>query len=323
MTKSLLNLFFPLTLVLASCTSSIPQYQSDPIDKNTAIVFVINDSAGRWERAKHCHSPLLVCLEAYELGGPKGVMAYPVKVGTNFKLNYFTGGMGALQYLSPSARTLTLEKPGLYFYSKFVNLKGGFGEVSRPSTDDLVIIALKYKEKFKHFSPVNFVWPDETLLDHAIENMVTSYEVSPKNQAALKKHYGKKINLSFVAPPEVFKARCNKSTIVPADGLPVQEYIRLAFNEELKKASVHGEGRGITAKIENIEFSYRKSSWSLSVILDFEGTQTTENISWEFDTSWALGGQQRCAIIEDEFSNLVQRFVSAVISSEYFEKYVN
>jgi hypothetical protein len=304
-------------LLLSGCsTRSLDPYEKQfTLDKEQAIVLVGMDSplllgAVRQE----CSWPCVP--HDYFLNGRKDVLAFPVDVGTVFKLD--TIRTLDSRVASLRGEELKVERRGVYYYG---TITGDYSRVGfRYGADPYFLLAAKRKfgARFDGLEALNFTWPPPAD-DWKIR---FDYPISPSTQTALRSYGRKHLQLTAVAPSPTPLAKCRfiRPVALP-EFLPHDEYIRRAFNAELDASQMYGAGPGsIELKGAITEMTYSdggRAFWQIGLRLDAPNGRSFTVVRAE-PFKVAFGAWQACADVADAFPGAVQKLIESVVNAPEF-----
>ena len=148
------------------------------------------------------------------------------------------------------------------------------------------------------------------------------YSINSDNVVAMRTLNGKMINVgSFSATkPGEKEIMCRGvGPIKTPDGEPFSEFVRKAFLDELKIASVYSATAPVTltGNLDAIDFSSANGGWNLSLtVKSSNGKSLSVNESYPFTTSFF--GETACNQTAQAFMPAVQNLVGKVVRSTEF-----
>ena len=148
------------------------------------------------------------------------------------------------------------------------------------------------------------------------------YSINSDNVVAMRTLNGKMINVgSFSATkPGEKEIMCRGvGPIKTPDGEPFSEFVRKAFLDELKIASVYSATAPVTltGNLDAIDFSSANGCWNLSLtVKSSNGKSLSVNESYPFTTSFF--GETACNQTAQAFMPAVQNLVGKVVRSTEF-----
>ena len=148
------------------------------------------------------------------------------------------------------------------------------------------------------------------------------YSINSDNVVAMRTLNGKMINVgSFSATkPGEKEIMCRGvGPIKTPDGEPFSEFVRKAFLDELKIASVYSATAPVTltGNLDAIDFSSANGGWNLSLtVKSSNGKSLSVNESYPFTTSFF--GDTACNQTAQAFMPAVQNLVGKVVRSTEF-----
>lgn len=302
-----------LALMATGCTQSLSPYALRPIAENEAIVLVGVNSEIPFSEARHCE---IVCVAWYPLGGRKEVMAFPMQVGSTFKLNAIYTMDNRVAPLKGS--DLKIERPGVYYYG---TIFGSHSQVAVRNTADprlLLAAKRKYGSHFDKLEAVNFAWPDAANDRY----LAFGYRDSEAVQVSLRAFSGKRLLLGKVAPAEHPDTNCRggESLSLP-DFLPYEEYIRRAFNQELQSAQLYDEGPEavvLSGLMTELAFaSVSDANWKMGLrIAAPDGRSAAASVTVPFNAVWSAA--TACPSAENAVPGTVQKLIESLVASPEF-----
>jgi hypothetical protein len=302
-----------LLALLGGCATSIGTYEQRAITEDEVVVLVGIDSSIPLSEARHCAG---ICTAWYQLGGRKEVMAFPARVGSTFQLTQVNTMDRRAARLDGGE--LRLERRGIYYYGTIHSTYSRVGLRSEPDDRLLHAARLKYGQRFDKLDAVNFRWPSP-LPDGALQ---LGYESSPAVQAALRAMAGRRLHLARVSAPAQFDPRCRGGgSISLPDFLPYEEYIRHAFNRELRAAGLHDDGPGalqLAGALTELTFSTTGGGqWTMGLQVGTpQGPGASTRVTVPFDAPWAAA--QACPRAEDAVPDAVRKLIEAMVTSPDF-----
>lgn len=306
--------FFALLALISGCATSIGTYEQRPISEQDAIVLLGVDSEIPFSEARYCSG---ICVAWYELGGRKEIMAFPISVGSTFRLNSIYTMDN--RHASLKADELKIDQRGIYYYGTINSTYDKVSIQSRPNPRLLLAAKRKYGTRFDALKPVNFSWPDPA----ADSSLGMAYQDSPSVQTALKSYAGKHIQVAKITPVTQFDASCRRGgSLSLPDFFPYEEYIRRAFNHELKSANIYDEqpsAIALSGAITELSFSsIGQAHWKMALRIEApNGNAATANVTVPFKAN--LIAASACPSAEDAVPNTVQKLIEALVTSPDFQ----
>jgi hypothetical protein len=300
-------------LLAAGCASSLDPYAERPLRATEAIVLVGVDSSIPLSEARTCDA---FCTAWYTLGGRREIMAYPVRVGTKFKLNSIYTMDNRVAPLN--GEEMVVAQRGVYYYGTIVSSSARVGVVNKPAPKLLAAAKRKYGTRFDALAPQNFTWPDP-----AADDLGLTYQDSAAVQAALAPRKGARVHVAQIVAAKKFDRSCRGgSTLSLPDFLPYEEYLRRALNHELASAGLQAEGADALAlkgTLTDLAFSTfgEKKFWKIGLRLDApDGRSAKALVTKPFATEWAAA--LACPTAEDEWPGAVQYLFEALVATPEF-----
>ena len=151
------------------------------------------------------------------------------------------------------------------------------------------------------------------------------YSVSVDNMQILKIYEGTKVQVSSLNLQTKFDANCRlMGPIEPADGLSFTDFMKKAFNDELKMAEIYSsEGIQITGDITQLEFSsmvgLTNGTWDIAWDL-ISSNGNTLSISNQYQFKSGFDAITACNATADALTPAVQDLIKATVSHSEFNK---
>jgi hypothetical protein len=151
------------------------------------------------------------------------------------------------------------------------------------------------------------------------------YAVSADNNQAIKALNTTGVGVGAFTPPADFSATCRAlGPLQVADGLTHTQYIRKAFEDELKIGGAFANGTarvGLTGKVNKLEFSSSRGltggSWTIDLTLtSTNGKSLTVNEYYEFNSGFVAN--EACRNTAEAFSRAVQNLVGKAVRNPAF-----
>lgn len=151
------------------------------------------------------------------------------------------------------------------------------------------------------------------------------YAISADNNQAIKTLNSTGVGLGDFAPPAEFNATCRAlGPLQVADGLTHTQYIRRAFEDEMKVAGAFATGApriSLTGKVNRLEFSSSRGltggSWTIDLTLNSSNGKTlTVSEYYEFNSGFAAN--EACRNTAEAFSRAVQNLVGKTVKHPAF-----
>lgn len=151
------------------------------------------------------------------------------------------------------------------------------------------------------------------------------YAISADNNQAIKALNTSGVGLGDFAAPAEFSATCRAlGPLHVADGLTHTQYIRKAFEDEMKVAGAFAVGAprvSLTGKVNKLEFSSSRGltggSWTIDLTLtSSNGKALTVNEYYEFDSGFVAN--EACRNTAEAFSRAVQNLVGKTVRDPAF-----
>jgi hypothetical protein len=153
------------------------------------------------------------------------------------------------------------------------------------------------------------------------------YSVSADNVVALRQLSGKTINVgtfsSTVSGQKEIMCR-GVGPIKTPDGEPFSDFVRKAFVDELKIASIYSANAPVTltGNLDAIEFSSTNGNWGLTLsIRNANGKSMTVREDYPFTSSFV--GETACNQTAQAFMPAVQNLVGKIVRSSEFGQLVS
>lgn len=311
----LANVLIFLVMVLSGCATSINTYDKKPISEKQAIVLVGVDSDIRFLEARNCS---VICTAWYQLGGRKEIMAYPVNVGSTFKLNSIYTMDNRVAPLD--GHELKLDQSGVYYYGTIISTYSKVGIISEQNPRLLLAAKRKYGNRFDNLKAVNFSWPNASDDQH----LGISYQNSNKTQETLISLKDARLHLAKVTLVAKFHPSCRSGAALSLpDFLPYEEYIQRAFNQELNAAQIHDTNAStqLTGAVTELAFSSagRGAHWKMGLRIDTpDGRTASAKVAVPFKAT-LLDGGSACSSAEDAVPNTVQKLIETLVESPEFK----
>lgn len=151
------------------------------------------------------------------------------------------------------------------------------------------------------------------------------YAVSADNNQAIKALNTNGVGVGNFTPPADFTATCRAlGPLQVADGLTHTQYIRKAFEDELKIGGAFANGNqrvGLSGKVNKLEFSSSRGLtggyWTIDLTLtSTNGKSLTVNEYYEFNSGFVAN--EACRNTAEAFSRAVQNLVGKAIKHPAF-----
>lgn len=151
------------------------------------------------------------------------------------------------------------------------------------------------------------------------------YAISADNNQAIKALNVSGVGLGTFSPPADFSANCRAlGPLQVADGLSHTQYVRKAFEDELKIAGAFANGAArvtLAGTINKLEFSSSRGltggSWTIDLTLSSSnGKSLTVNEYYEFNSGFVAN--EACRNTADAFSRAVQNLVGKTVRNPGF-----
>ncbi|WNO08476.1 hypothetical protein [Teredinibacter sp. KSP-S5-2] len=313
----ILIFIFGFLNVSGCATHSQTPYGSSSFSEDKAYFMLFNDSSLKLDEARNCKP---VCSAWYSMGGRKDVGIYEVEIGSEVNINWLADQRHI--YIPPEEKIIKINAPGMYFYSTIVNGESGLAYSYVPSNEMLVRAILKYGNDLRSLNAINFDWPDDDMVNSQRESMEIEYRASKSNREILQKLTPFNLRVADLQPPEKFDRSCRALKVTIPGYLPIQEYIRLGFNKELKYAGVYGSDVELTGKVNYARFSSTSGYWEISVsLLSDNGVAFNKAVKYEFSTTW--NANSACGRVSWKFNDAVEYLVSEIVRDELFARFLN
>jgi hypothetical protein len=161
------------------------------------------------------------------------------------------------------------------------------------------------------------------LLSGCISMTPARYMVSPDVKEALAKYQGAHANVASIEEPAEFNALCRAvGNLMIQDGMTVAQFVRRAFNDELRYAGLHADnGRVLTGALTRAEFSSSAGLvngwWELSVRLDStNGKSLAVSVRHDFESGF--NGFSACNQTGLELGNAVRLLIAKAVADPQF-----
>lgn len=164
-----------------------------------------------------------------------------------------------------------------------------------------------------------------TLLSGCETPTTQRYAISADNNQAIRALGTSGIGVGTFAAPVDFSANCRAlGPLQVADGLTHTQYIRKAFEDELKVAGAFADaGSRVTlaGKVNKLEFSSTRAltggSWTIELTLtSSNGKSITVNEYYEFNSGFVAN--EACRNTAEAFSRAVQNLVGKTVRDPAF-----
>ena len=151
------------------------------------------------------------------------------------------------------------------------------------------------------------------------------YAISADNNQAIKALNATGVGLGAFVAPSDFSATCRAlGPLQVADGLTHTQYIRKAFEDEMKIAGAYASGTPrvtLAGKVNKLEFSSSRGltggSWTIDLTLtSSNGKALTVNEYYEFNSGFAAN--EACRNTAEAFSRAVQNLVGKTVRNPAF-----
>jgi len=156
------------------------------------------------------------------------------------------------------------------------------------------------------------------------------YAISADNNQAIRALNTTGVCVGDFSAPADFSATCRAlGPLQVADGLTHTQYLRKAFEDELKVAGAFANGTArvsLTGKVNKLEFSSSRGltggSWTIGLTLtSSNGKSLTTSEYYEFDSGFAAN--EACRNTAEAFSRAVQNLVGKTIRNPSFSSLVS
>jgi hypothetical protein len=151
------------------------------------------------------------------------------------------------------------------------------------------------------------------------------YTTSPDNTKILQAYQGKAISMTSMQAPAApdIDCRVTNGPIKTADGSSLPDFVKNAFNDELKHAGIYGTHNGtLTGRINKISLSTSSSHWVLSLtVISTNGKSLTVEDRYEF-----TGGPDvwtSCTNATHALTPAVQSVIKKTVSDPGFKDLMN
>ena len=148
------------------------------------------------------------------------------------------------------------------------------------------------------------------------------YSINSDNVVAMRTLNGKMINVGSFSATKAGEREIMCRGVGPIktpDGEPFSEFVRKAFLDELKIASVYSASAPITltGNLDSIDFSSASGDWNLALtVKSSNGKSLSVNESYAFTSSF--NGETACNQTAQAFMPAVQNLVGKVVRSQEF-----
>jgi len=149
------------------------------------------------------------------------------------------------------------------------------------------------------------------------------YSMSADNQLALKQFNGVKVELTALVPPADFDTNCRMvGPIQAADGVPINEFVKKAFNDEFKFAGDYStSGVKLQGVLTQVEFSSSSELthgwWKLAIKLtSTNGASLLQSSRTDFKSG--LNGLAACNNTAQALGGAVQDLIHATLTNPNF-----
>jgi hypothetical protein len=313
-----LSLVVGFVALLSGCsTTSIGGYDQPTVPHSEAVVLVGVDSEIPLVSANITTCGACI-FPRHILGGRKDILAFPVKVGSVFRVDTIYAPYG--RSAAVNASELKIDQPGIYYYGTIKGTTEKVGVQRSADLRSLVAVKRKYGAKFDNLEPVNFTWPDAD----ADRQLGIGYQSSAAVQTELRQFSMARLQVTQLALTKSFSEQCRAvGPISQPDFLPYEEYIRRAINEELRLAQIYDSAPGAMAlKGAVTELSFNSNlaaNWTIGVRLETpDGRAATAKVVAPFES--ALFARLACDNVEDAWPGAVQKLIEALVVSPEFRR---
>lgn len=161
------------------------------------------------------------------------------------------------------------------------------------------------------------------LLVAGCATMTSRYSASVDNNEILKSYGGKQVKVVSLNQTAVYDSSCRLvSSIMPAGGLSIAEFIAKAFNDEFKLAGVYSEAGGkVTGDVTRVSFSssvgITNGFWEFEITLNLPNGKILPVASKHTFKS-GFEGVTACNATSEALSPAVQELIHKVISHPDF-----
>jgi hypothetical protein len=152
------------------------------------------------------------------------------------------------------------------------------------------------------------------------------YSISVDTNQVLKQYKGHKAVLVSLNDPQTFDANCRMmGPIQAADGMSIPEFVRKAFNDELKFAEIYSETEGtqITGTMDHIVFSSSSGLtngwWDLGLTLH-SGNGNSLTVSNRYNFPSGFDAITACNQTAQALGAAVQDIIKIAASDPRFKK---
>lgn len=166
------------------------------------------------------------------------------------------------------------------------------------------------------------------LLLNACSTMTPArYAASADNNQALRLYEGSQIQIAQMTPPESYSPNCRlMGPIQAADGETIPEFVRKAFNDEFKFASIYSEsGVALRGEMTRIEFSstagLTNGWWELGVVLTAPNGKTLQASS-RTDFKSGFDAVTACNQTAQALGGAVQDLIKATVTDPRFAELI-
>jgi hypothetical protein len=150
------------------------------------------------------------------------------------------------------------------------------------------------------------------------------YSIAAENNVAIKALNVKDIGVGQFAEPATFDSHCRAlGPLQIADGLTHTQYIRKAFEDELKIAGVFSSSPRVTlsGKVTKLEFSTTRGvtggSWAIDLVLaSSNGKSLPVSEYYEFNSGFIAN--EACRNTADAYTRAVQNLVGKAVRDPIF-----
>lgn len=154
------------------------------------------------------------------------------------------------------------------------------------------------------------------------------YSVSVDNNQLLKTYQGSNISLVSMAAPSKYDSACRMmGPIQASDGQTIPEFVRKAFNDELKFAGVYGDtGAKLSGRMNKIAFSSTSGLtsgwWDLAMTLDSSnGKSLTVENTYHFKSGF--DAITACNQTAQALGPAVQDLIKKAVSDPQFKTLID
>lgn len=153
------------------------------------------------------------------------------------------------------------------------------------------------------------------------------YSMSADNNVALRQYSGSNVALVSLAPAPDADMNCRMvGPIQAANGEPISEFVRNAFNSEFKFARIYStSGTKLQGKLTHVQFSSSSGLthgwWQLGIELESSNGATLEKTSkTNFKSGFA--GLTACNNTAQALGGAVQDLIHAVVTDPRFKQLI-